>query len=324
MSDLPMSFACGPYDRTLSLMTGEIRPKGIALDYQLVANPRQIFDRMAGAQAFDAAEFSASEFIARDAAGQNPFVAIPAFPSRVFRHGFIFVNRQAGIHGPKDLEGKRVGVPLYTQTAAIFIRGLLQHEYGVDLSRIQWVQGALNDAGSHGSPTVMPLLKPATIEVNRSGKSLSALLAEGALDAVISAALPDTLGQHADVVRLFPDYRSVEKEYYRRTKIFPIMHLVAIRRALYEQHPFVAGSLYQALQEAKALTMKRMRYVGALAYMLPWLPADIEEIDEAMGPDHWPYGVEANRPTMQALTSYMQEQGLIAEQRPLEQLFVPV
>jgi 4,5-dihydroxyphthalate decarboxylase len=158
----------GLYDRMLRLYTGEVQPRGIDLKFLANDEPRDIFDRMGGKLEFDASEMSSSEFISRFGTGHCPFVAIPVFASRLFRHGFIFFNRKAGIRTPKDLEGKRVGVPLYTMSAAIWIRGLLQHEYGVDLSKVRWVQGALKRPGAHGSPTVAPLLKQPDIEINRS------------------------------------------------------------------------------------------------------------------------------------------------------------
>ena len=246
---LPLTFACGLYDRMLRLYTGEVQPRGIDLKFLANDEPRDIFDRMGGKLEFDASEMSSSEFISRFGTGHCPFVAIPVFASRLFRHGFIFFNRKAGIRSPKDLEGKRVGVPLYTMSAAIWIRGLLQHEYGVDLSKVRWVQGALKQPGAHGSPTVAPLLKQPDIEINRSGHSLSKLLAEGEVDAVISSRPVEAIGTNPDIARLFPNYREVEKDYYRRTRIFPIMHLIVIRRDVHEAHPFVAQSLYDALCE---------------------------------------------------------------------------
>ncbi len=322
MSGLPMTFACGLYDRMLALYTGEIQPDGIDLNFLVMDNPREIFDRMSNRLEFDACEMSSSELISRYAANKLPFVAIPVFASRVFRHGFITVNRNH-VKKPKDLEGKRVGVPLYTQTAALFVRGLMQHDLGIDLSTIEWVEGAVNEPGSYGNPSVMPLLKPIKITPNQSGKSLSDLLAAGEIHAIIGSNLPRALKRHPDVVRLFPDYRAREKDYYRRTKIFPIMHLVVIRNDIYERHPFVATSLYNALSAAKDWAREKMRFPGTLRYMLPWLPDDIEEIDELFGGDCWPYGVEQNRPTLEALVSYMVEQGLIAEPIPIEKLFVP-
>jgi 4,5-dihydroxyphthalate decarboxylase len=319
---LPVTFACGLYDRMLRLYTGEVQPAGIDLKFLANDEPRDIFDRMGGKLEFGASEMSSSEFISRLGAGACPFVAIPVFASRVFRHGFIFYNRRSGIRTPKNLEGKRVGVPLYTMSAAIWIRGLLQHEYGVDLSKIHWVQGALRKAGAHGSPTVAPLLAPPKIEINDSGKSISALLADGDIDAVISSRPVDGIGSNPDIARMFPNYREVEKDYYKRTQIFPIMHLIVIRRDLYKAHPFVAQSLYDALRESKDRALAQMKERGALRYMLPWLPADMDEIDDVFGGDPWPYGIEANRPTLEALVQYMVEQNFIARPIPIEDLFV--
>jgi 4,5-dihydroxyphthalate decarboxylase len=319
-----LTFACGLYDRMLALYTGEVKPRGMDLQFLAIDDPREVFDRMAKDQEFDAAEMSSSEFISRMSARQCPFVAIPVFPSRVFRHSFIFVNARSGIRTPKDLEGKRVGVALYTMTAAIWIRGHLQHDYGVDLSTIRWVQGAINSSGAHGAPTVLPMVRPPKIEINTSDKSLSRLLEEGAIDAIAGAQLPDALGRNPDVRRLFPDFRRVEREYYERTRIFPIMHLVAIKRSTYEKNPSIAGSLYRAFCESKERALAHMRYLGALRYMLPWLPADLDEIDEVFGGECWPYGIEPNRPTLQALIDYMVEQSIIAAPLKVEELFVPV
>ncbi len=322
MTALPITFACGLYDRMLPLQTGEIKPDGIDLNFLVMDNPREIFDRMSNRLEFDACEMSSSEYVSRYAANKLPFVALPVFASRVFRHGFIVVNRKH-VKTAKDLEGKRVGVPLYTQTAAIFVRGLMQHDLGINLDSIEWVQGAVDQPGAYGNPSVMPLLKPVNIKANQSGKSLSDLLEAGEIQAVIGSNLPRSLKRNPDVVRLFPDYREKEKDYFRRTRIFPIMHLVVIRKDIYERYPFVATSLYNAFCAAKDYSRAKMRFPGTLRYMLPWLPADIEEIDELFGGDCWPYGIEPNRPTLEALVSYMAEQGLIPQKIPLEKLFVP-
>lgn len=323
MPDLKLTFASGLYDRMVPLYARQVRPAGIDLDFVVEDDPRRIFDRMGGDQAFDVCEFSSSEHISRLSLGDSPFVALPVFPSRVFRHGFIIVNKRAGIRTAKDLEGKRVGVPLYTMSAALWIRGHLQHDYGVDLSNIEWVQGAVNATGAHGSPTVPPLLKPVKIVNNTSSKSLSQLLAEGEIQALIGAVLPDSLKTSPDVVRLFPNYVEVERELYRTKKIFPVMHLIAIRRAVYENHPFIAKSLFDAFCESKERALAAMRFDGALRYMLPWLQRDVEEIDDVFGGDPWPYGIEPNRPTLTAQITYMHEQGMIREPMPIETLFVP-
>jgi 4,5-dihydroxyphthalate decarboxylase len=323
MSKLPMTFACGVYDRMYALYTGEVQPEGIDLNFIEVGHPRELFDRMVGRLEFDASEMSSSEYITRYAAGKCPFVAIPVFASRMFRHGFIAVDKRA-IKKPSDLAGKRIGVQLYTMTAAIWIRGLLQRECGVDLSKVEWVEGAIEAPTPHGKPTVLPPLKPVSIVANTSGKSLSKLLEDGEIQAIIGADLPPAFGKNPNIGRLFPNFREAEKEYFRRTKIFPIMHLIVLQRGFHEKHPFVASSLYNAFCESKARAFKKMRYLGALRYMLPWLPAELDEIDEVFGGDPWPYGLEPNRPTLEALVQFLVDQSLIADKVPVDDLFVGV
>jgi 4,5-dihydroxyphthalate decarboxylase len=323
MTATKLTFACGVYDRTVPLLTGEVTIPGVDLTYVPIDEPRQIFDRMARGEEFHLAEMSLSEFICRYAANENPFVALPVFPSRVFRHSMIAVNRKR-IGTPADLAGKRIGVALYTMTAAVFIRGLLMHDYGVDLSGVQWVEGAINHATSHGNPAAMPLLRPADISRNRSGRSLSDLLDAGELDAVIGTSMPDAMQTNPDLVRLFPDFRSVEQDYYRRTHIFPIMHTVVIQRAVFDREPSLAPRLYAAFAAAKDLARKRMAHVGTLAYMLPWMIDDLAEIERIFGGDPWPYGVEPNRPTLDALITYLTEQDMIAQPVRAADLFVPV
>jgi 4,5-dihydroxyphthalate decarboxylase len=322
MSAVPITFACGLYDRTLPLYTGEVKPDGINLNYLAIDHPREIFDRMQNGQEFDASEMSSSDFAQQAIRGESPFVAIPVFVSRVFRHGHIAINRKH-VSTPKDLAGKRIGVPLYGMTAAIFIRGLLQHDHGVDLSGVQWVEGGLNDTKPHGIPPDMRLSKPVSIETNASGKSLNDLLEAGEISATIGSGLPKSVNKHPDIVRLFPDYVAREKDFYRRTKIFPIMHLVVLRRDVYAKHPFVATALYNALCDAKTRAIEKMRLPGVLRYMLPWMAAEMEENDAIFGGDPWPYGIDANRATLTALVQYLADQGLIATPVPIESLFVP-
>lgn len=326
MPKLQLSFACAVYDRMLPLYKGEVQPDGIELNYMPMDGSygaRMMFDRMSGGLEFDASEMSSTEFITRHVRGGSPLVAIPVFPSRIFRHGMIAINRHSGIATPKDLEGKRIGLPLYTMTASVTARGLLQHDYGVDLSTIRWIQGALNKPGSHGNPTIQPLLKPVQLENNTSDKPLGQMLADREIDAIIGSALPDTFNSHPDVVRLFPNFHEVEKDYYRRTGIFPIMHLIAIRREVYEKHPFVASSLYNAMVESKRRQLETLRDTGELPYMLPWLFEHVQEIDEVFGGDPFPYGIEPNRPALEALVMWLHDQGMIPERIPIESLFVP-
>ncbi len=323
MSAVPVSFACAAYDRMVPLLTGEVRPAGIDFNFIPIAQPREIFDRMAGRLEFDCCEFSSSELISRLGGGASPLVAIPVFPSRMFRHGFITVNKNR-IKSPKDLEGKRIGVPLYTMTAAVFIRGMLTDEYGVDFSSVQWIQGSINVSGRHGNPTVPPLLKKVEIRNNDTGKSLSELLDAGEIDAIIGTDFPVAMRTNKSIGRLFPNFPEIERDYYRATGIYPIMHLVAIRRELYERHPFVATSLYQAFCKAKDIAMVRLRYPRALATMMPWTVEQIEIMDSVFGGDFWPYGVDANRKTLAALVRYLVEQSLIPRPIAIEDIFVPV
>jgi 4,5-dihydroxyphthalate decarboxylase len=318
---LRLTFACGIYDRTDALRTGDVGVEGIDLNFLAIEAPREIFDRMGGRQEFDVAEFSSSEFISRLARGGCPFVALPVFPSRVFRHGYIYINRNSGIGKPQDLAGKRIGVPLYTMTAAVWIRGHLAHQYGVDLATIRWVEGATNEAGRHGDPSAPALLKPARIEHDEKGRSLRDLLVSGEIDALASSQRPLP---HPDIAPLFPDSRAVERAYYRATRIFPIMHLIVIRRDLYERHPWIANSLYKGFLEAKAKALARLRKTGAHPSMLPWVHHDVEEINDVFGGDPYPYGIEPNRPTLEALVRYMAEQHFIPQPIPIAELFVPI
>ncbi len=329
MSKLRLSFACGPYDRMEALHYQRLEVEGIDLDFVEIQAPREIFDRMVGNREFDVSELSLAEHVSMAARGDSPFVAIPVFPSKAFRHGFICINRDAGIKSPKDLAGKRIGVPLYTMTAAIWNRGDLQNVYGVDLSEVTWVQGAVEKPGTHGRPPAPPkLLKPVDIRPNTSDKSLSDMLADGEIDALIGSRMPDSVRTRPDKVgRLFPNVREEEKRYYRETGIHPIMHTVAIRRDVYEANRWIAASLAKGFDEAREWAMQRMYFSGAQRYMLPWLFDDLREIDEVFGEfgrDLWVYGVEKNRATLETFVKYMVQQHFIAEPVPLEDLFVRI
>ncbi|KAL9051270.1 MAG: hypothetical protein Q9162_006113 [Coniocarpon cinnabarinum] len=324
MAPLHLTFASGLYDRMVPLATGEIRPKGIDLNFLDITHPRDVFDRMVGDQEFDLSELSSSEYITRFVAGDKTFVAIPVFPSRAFRHSFIAVNTNL-VKKPGDLNGKKIGVQLYTMTAAVWQRGILQHEYGVNLDSVEWIEGKMEGPGAHGKPSALPTLRPVNITRNDNAeKSLSDLLADGEIAATIGADPPTCLGKASHVQRLFPDFRNEEKSYFQRTGVFPIMHLVAIRRELCEQHRWIASSLYEAFDESKEIARRRMNFTGALRYMLPWLSADLDEIQEVFGDDCWPYGVDSNRRTLESLVQYLHEQGMIERTVAIEELFAPV
>jgi 4,5-dihydroxyphthalate decarboxylase len=323
MAKLQLSFACGLYDRMQPLYTGEVKPDGIDLNFIAIDQPRPIFDRMSGGQEFDVAEYSLSEFTQRFTRNECPFVAIPVFPSIAFRMGFIAINKKSGIKTPKDLEGKRIGVPLYTMTAAIFINGILHHEFGVDLTKVHWIQSAMNESGSHGSPTVLPLLKNMTIENNKTHKTLGQMLAAGEIDATLGTSLPDEIRTNPDIVRLFPNFVEVDKDLYKRKGIYPIMHTVAIRKSVYERYPFVATSLYDAFVKSKEIALQKLFNLRAVRYMTPFLMREIDDIWEVFNGDPWPYGLEPNRRTVEALITYQQTLGLTDKPVKADDLFVP-
>ncbi len=326
MSNLSLTMACGPYDRFEALRSGMVRPEGIDLTYLAIQSPPEIFAQMVKKGSFDISEMSASMYVTLKARrGQDfPFIAVPIFPLRMFRHGFIFVNTRSGIKTPKDLEGKRVGVPAYRQTAAVWIRGLLQHEYGVSVDTFKWCEGGANNTRGNDPTMDLRPQKQIQVETIGEGKTLSRMLAAGEIDALVGARRPDCLGTSPDVARMFPSYREVEREYYVKTSIFPIMHLLVIKESLYREKPWVAESLYKASEEAKFWCLKQMRFSGAVRYMLPWLFADIDEMDELFGKDPWPYGIESNRRTLETLIHYLVDQSFLSGPVSLEDMFAPI
>jgi 4,5-dihydroxyphthalate decarboxylase len=323
MPKLQLSYAGSLYDRMQPLYTGEVKPDGIDLNFIAIEQPRPIFDRMSGGQEFDVSEYSLSEFTQRFTRNECPFVAIPVFPSIAFRMGFIAINKKSGIKTPKDLEGKRIGVPLYTMTAAIFINGILQHEFGVDLTKVKWVQSAMNESGSHGQPTVLPLLKKMSIENNTSKKTLGQMLSDGELDATLGTSLPEEIRTDPNIVRLFPNYVEVDRDLWKRKGIYPIMHTVAIKKSVYERYPFVATSLYDAFVKSKKIALARMFNLRAVRYMTPFLMREIDDIWEVFNGDPWPYGIEQLRRTIEALITYQQTLGLTDRPVKVDDLFVP-
>lgn len=310
----------------LPLYLGEVEVEGFDLKFIAAhgaTGARTIFDKMGAGDGYDIAEMSSSEYVSSVGAGECPYVAIPVFPSRVFRSSYIFV-RTDRVQRPEDLAGKRIGVPLFTMTAAVFARGFLNDEYGVEFDKCTWIQGAMNQSGDHGSPSAPPLVRYVKIEKNSSQRSLSELLEAAAIDATLGPIIPHSYKKAPAVQRLFPDYRPLELDYYKRTRIFPIMHLVVVRRSLCERYPELVQRLYDAFCRSKMIALSRMKDVASLQYMLPWLAYDVEELDDVFDGDAWPYGVEANRPTLAALTRYLWQQGMTAEQISIDKLFVPV
>ncbi|GEO25337.1 4,5-dihydroxyphthalate decarboxylase [Alicyclobacillus acidoterrestris] len=320
MNKLNLSFGCWNYDRVAPLLDGSIQPKGIALN-PLTMEVEETFWRMMRHQEFDVAELSLSSYlIARDK-GMPRFLAIPVFVSRMFRHSCIFVNAHAGIEQPVDLRGKRVGIPEYQLTACLWIRGILQHEYDVHPKDIQWKIGGEE---SPGRIEKVSLQLPDELDIQPIGphQTLNDMLEKGEIDAFIGPRAPSSfLAGSPNVRRLFPDYVREEQAYFERTGIFPIMHVIAIKEEILARHPWVAMNLYQAFLQAKKVVYEGFRQTAALKVTLPWLTAEVERTEKIMGKDFWPYGVEANRHTLEAAVNYSYEQGMIQKPVDIEALF---
>jgi 4,5-dihydroxyphthalate decarboxylase len=315
-----LTLACWDYDRTRALMDGTVAPDGIELVY-LNQPVEETFFRMMRFREFDCSEMSLSSYVASLSTESPPFVAIPVFPSRFFRHSCIFVSAKSGIRKPEDLKGKRVGVPEYQMTAPVWIRGILSDDYGVKVTDVEHFSGGEEEPGRDEK---LKIDLPPEIRLRPIGpnQTLSRMLADGELEALVTARAPSTFHREPDKVkRLFPNYVEVEKEYYRRTKIFPPMHTVVIRRDVYAKNPWVAQSLYKAFTEAKARAYALYNQTAALPAMVPWLVAELEETRREMGEDWWPYGLEANRKALETFLRYHHEQGLSKRRFQPEELF---
>ena len=323
MPNLDLKIAFWDYDRTRPLMDGRVHIDGINPDIS-VLRPREIFPRMLQDQEFHAAEMSLASYVILKARNRCPFVAIPVMLSKIFRHDCIYVRPDAGIREPADLRGKRVGLPQYSSTAAVFIKGLVQHEYGVSPTEISWYMGGQDTLAP--APLV-PLDLPADIhlELINEGQTLEGMLADGQLDALFATYIPNLfLNGSPKISRLFPNFKEVEQDYYRRTGIFPIMHTVVIREDLHKEHPWVAASLYDAFSKAKDLAVNRLYDTDALALTLPFLIDHLEETWKTFGHDYWSYGVGSNRPAVEAVAQYVVDQGLAPRVVSPEELFLEV
>jgi 4,5-dihydroxyphthalate decarboxylase len=241
----------------------------------------------------------------------------------MFRHSFVFCNTKSGIKAAKDLEGRRVGVLAYGQTAAVWIRGILKDEYGAAWEKMCWFVGGLEEPRPQDELDERPAAD-FSLEFIGPGQTLNGMIESGDLDALLGAIQPSCFGRSPHVERLFPNPRETEREYYRKTGVFPIMHTLVIRESVYKKDPWIAESLFRAFQQSKELCLQQARYSAALRYTLPWLLADFEEMDAVFGPDPWPYGLEANRKTLETLLRYLVDQALLEKPARLEELFAPV
>jgi len=310
-----ITFACGDYDRTHPLIDGTVKPEGLELNW-LTLPHYEIWRRMLNHCEFDSSELSLSSYlIARTL--EKPLIAIPVFPARAFRHSYIFINTKSGIREPADLAGKRVGLAEFQQTATVWVRGILQHEYGVPLDRIYWFTWMKSR---------MEIEMPTRYQIRQipPGKSPDEMLFSGELDAIICANLfPSLLDPPSHIKRLFENYKEVEAEYYKRTGIFPIMHTLALREDLWKDSPWIAISLFKAFQRGKEIAYQRLNDVSPYKISLAWFRGPLKEQKEVLGDDPWPYGIAKNRHVVETLMGYLHEQGLAQRELSIEQIFAP-
>jgi 4,5-dihydroxyphthalate decarboxylase len=320
MSKLKLSMSVGNYDRTQALFNGQVQVEGCDIT-AVPLEPEEAFHRAFRYGEFDITEISMSSHMMTTARGDNQYVAVPAFLSRVFRQSGIYVRTDRGIDRPQDLKGKRIGVPEYQITANVWIRGILEEEFGVRPSDIHWRRGGIEEAG-RGERAPISLPDSVDLQQIADDKTLSGMLEAGELDGYIGARAPSCFLRGAPHVgRLFKDYIQDEKDYYRRTRIFPIMHMVGIRRTLVEQHPWLAVSVYKAFLEAKALAVHELNEICHLAVSLPWMVHHHNEAKALMGEDYWPYGLDANRHVIDKFADYHHGQGLSVRRVAAEELF---
>jgi len=319
MSILPLSIAIGEYDHVRDLLSGQVRAEGIDL---LSSNlpVEEIFYRFTHFQEWDVSEMSFGKYVSLTSQDKNNMVAIPVFPSRSFRQSSMYVRAGGNITSPQQLAGKRVGIPEWAQTASIYTRGYLVDTIGIPLSDIQWVQAGVNEPGRREK---VEIRLPAGVSYTAMpDHTLNDLLATGEIDAVLSARPPKALTDDTgEIVRLFDDYAEVEKQYFTSTGIFPIMHVIAIRRSTFERHPWIAMNLFKAFNEAKDRSIARALDVTASSFPIPWTPYMARQAQKMFGGNLWDYGIEPNRTTIDAFLRFSFEQGVAHRRLAVEDLF---
>ena len=321
MSDIHLTMATFDYDHVRDLGTGLVKPQGIdltALNFQV----EEIFYRFTNALEWDISEMSFAKYCSIMSQDNPPITGIPVFISRVFRHSAFYIKADGRIKSPSDLAGGRIGIPEWTQTATVYARGWLTHQIGIPLTDVEWVQGGVNEPGR----VEMAKLKlPEGVRyVQEPNRSLTEMLLAGDIDAMISANAPQAFRDgHPDMTRLIPNYREEEAQYFKETGIYPIMHAVAIRRDVFEKHPWVAMNMLHAFEEAKQRCVQRLSNITASQIPMPWIYDSFETVKEELfkGGDYWPYGIDANRTTIEAFLQYAYEQGVCHRLMTPEELY---
>jgi 4,5-dihydroxyphthalate decarboxylase len=319
MSKLSLSLATTYYDHVADLTAGRIEAEGIDLTC-LHLPTEEVFFRTIVHGEFDVSEISFAKYVARRSQGDDSLLAIPVFPSRVPRHSALYVRAGGPVATPADLVGRRVGLPEWAETALVYVRGFLAHDYGIDLAAIAWVQAGVNEPGR--TEKVALALPPGIAITAVRDKCLNDMLLAGEVDAVMCARPPRAFAEGAGIRRLFEDFLEVEARHVRATGIFPIMHTVVIRKTILDRHPWVAMSLYKAFEEAKRRSVARIMSPTASAVPIPWCYERARRDGDVFGGDYWPYGIEPNRRTLDAFLRYAEEQGVCRRPLEPEEIFV--
>ena len=319
MNKLALTAATPDYDQVRDLALGRVTAEGIDLTF-LTFPVEEIFYRFIVYKEWDISEISMAKYVSLIAQGDESFWALPVFPSRVFRHSSLYVRRGGPILKITDLAGRKVGIPEWAQTAAVYSRGLLAHEYGLKLSSIDWIQAGVNQPGRVEK---VDLKLPKGVKItSMPEKSLNGMLLSGEIDAVLAARAPDAfLAGDPKIRRFFENYQEVEQAYYKKTGIFPIMHAVAVRREVLDKHPWVARNLLTAFDEARRRSIARVVDGTVSLVPIPWGHEYARRGMELMGEDYFPYGIESNRKTLEAFLGYAHEQGVCKRLLTIEELF---
>ena len=321
MKKLNLTVATDDYDHFRDFRLGLVKAEGIETTW-LTMDIHEVFARFAANREWDVSELSFAKFVAQATEDNPDIIGIPVFASRMFRMSSFYINKKSGIKSPADLRGKRVGLPEWAQTAAVYTRGWLQHDVGVPLTEIDWYQAGTEQAGRTEK---VELNLPKGLRLTRApDKTLSAMIASGELDAVMIARPPSSfVKKHPDVARLFPDFHAEELRQFERTHVYPIMHIIALKRSILQQYPWVARNLFNAFEESKNNSLERLTDMSVSRYPVPWLADSVAKLQDKFGKDLYLYGIEENRPTLETFLQYAYEQGIARRHAKPEELFPP-
>lgn len=319
MNKLELTLGVCDYDHVRDVVNGQVAVEGMHVNFQTFSI-QEIFHRFTAHREWDASEMSMGMYVSLRSQGDDSLIAIPVFTSRMFRHSSFYVMKDGPVGTPADLRGRRIGYPEWAHTAGMYSRAYLMHDFGIPLEEIEWVQSGVNQGGRVEH---VELNLPDTVKrIPTPDKSLDEMLLAGEIDALMSSLAPRSfLDGNPAVVRLIPDFQQVERDYFRKTGVFPIMHMIAIKAEILDRHPWVARNLFSAFEEAKNRSVARLRDGTISRFPFPWSFACAEEMAGLMGPDIWPYGVDANRTTLEAFLQYCLEQGIAHRPMTVDELF---